>query len=593
MIHEKGAAASAYSYIRFSTPDQALGDSERRQVEKAEAWAAAKGVVLDRSFADRGKSGWKGTNRKKGALGEFLRRIPSPGLPIPEAPILPGSYLIVENLDRLSREHPLDSIGLVRSIIIAGVIIVILETGQEYSEASVRRDPMQMMGLVFELGRGAGESDRKSKLIKASWERRRKDALEGIPLSGQCPAWLKLEGTRKEGSYRIVPERAEIVRRIFDMAVAGYGHRAITNKLNDERVPTWGGKRKPDRKDAPRAWNRRTVHQILLNPAVIGEYHPGKIETQPDPAHPGETRQVRVPEGDPIPGVYPVVVDLEVWQKVQESTRKTGGPISTRVSQIFAPLLRDDTTGEGIRYKYQFNATRGGHGRYLVSNVDAINRERPENAPKTKPHWWPYPATEYAILTTLAEIDWRAMAGEGRPHALREAAESAAAAQRKAEDLQRRCGNLVDAIELGGPSISDLVNKLKKLGPERDGAEKLAAEARKRLEALEMTNNAITEGFALPKNAFDPEARDVRLAMRAEIARRVEEIRMHPKDEKGAYRIGIQFKNGVYRHIRVIPQYGRKPGPPHIEQVTFVPKDGGSILVDPRPEDRAPYPDED
>jgi len=43
----------------------------------------------------------------------------------------------------------------------------------------------------------------------------------------------------------------------------------------------------------------------------------------------------------------------------------------------------------------------------------------------------------------------------------------------------------------------------------------------------------------------------------------------------------------------VIPQYGRKPGPPHIEQVTFVPKDGGSILVDPRPEDRAPYPDED
>jgi hypothetical protein len=33
----------AYSYIRFSSPEQAKGDSFRRQSEKAAAWAAKNG----------------------------------------------------------------------------------------------------------------------------------------------------------------------------------------------------------------------------------------------------------------------------------------------------------------------------------------------------------------------------------------------------------------------------------------------------------------------------------------------------------------------------------------------------------------------
>jgi hypothetical protein len=36
-----------YSYTRFSTPEQAAGDSYRRQTEAAQKWAAARGLVLD------------------------------------------------------------------------------------------------------------------------------------------------------------------------------------------------------------------------------------------------------------------------------------------------------------------------------------------------------------------------------------------------------------------------------------------------------------------------------------------------------------------------------------------------------------------
>lgn len=80
----------AYSYLRFSTPEQALGDSERRQVEKAEAWAAAKCIPLDKSYADRGKSGFKGTNRKRGALGRFLKQIKAGNIPHGSYPLASG-----------------------------------------------------------------------------------------------------------------------------------------------------------------------------------------------------------------------------------------------------------------------------------------------------------------------------------------------------------------------------------------------------------------------------------------------------------------------------------------------------------------------
>jgi len=37
----------AYSYIRFSTPDQMQGDSERRQLALAQAYCKKKGLELD------------------------------------------------------------------------------------------------------------------------------------------------------------------------------------------------------------------------------------------------------------------------------------------------------------------------------------------------------------------------------------------------------------------------------------------------------------------------------------------------------------------------------------------------------------------
>ena len=60
-----GLRPRAYSYVRFSSPEQAKGDSLRRQVEKARAYANERGLKLDESI-DAGLSAYsRGAPPKK------------------------------------------------------------------------------------------------------------------------------------------------------------------------------------------------------------------------------------------------------------------------------------------------------------------------------------------------------------------------------------------------------------------------------------------------------------------------------------------------------------------------------------------------
>ena len=60
----------AYSYVRWSTPQQAKGDSLHRQLEKARAYAKEYNLDLDETlnFRDAGISAYRGRNVLKGAL---------------------------------------------------------------------------------------------------------------------------------------------------------------------------------------------------------------------------------------------------------------------------------------------------------------------------------------------------------------------------------------------------------------------------------------------------------------------------------------------------------------------------------------------
>src|SRR5262245_35818186 len=128
----------AYSYIRFSSRKQADGDSLRRQTEGRDAIVKRRGLELDTSLClhDLGVSAWKGDNADTGALSVFLDLCKKGVIP-------KGSFLIVEHLDRLTRQHVRKALTLFFQILDAGVTIVTLQPEREYSPDD--KDPLSLI----------------------------------------------------------------------------------------------------------------------------------------------------------------------------------------------------------------------------------------------------------------------------------------------------------------------------------------------------------------------------------------------------------------------------------------------------------------
>ena len=89
----------AIAYMRFSSPGQMSGDSLNRQRRLIAEWLKVNSdYYLDTiTYEDLGLSAFKGKHAQSGAFSEFLDAIE-------HGYILPGTTLLVESLDRLSRE---------------------------------------------------------------------------------------------------------------------------------------------------------------------------------------------------------------------------------------------------------------------------------------------------------------------------------------------------------------------------------------------------------------------------------------------------------------------------------------------------------
>lgn len=75
--------STAYSYVRFSSPDQAKGDSLRRQLAASQQYADEHGLTLDtRTFQDLGTSAFHGDNSVSGKLGTFISAIDAERFPL-------------------------------------------------------------------------------------------------------------------------------------------------------------------------------------------------------------------------------------------------------------------------------------------------------------------------------------------------------------------------------------------------------------------------------------------------------------------------------------------------------------------------------
>jgi DNA invertase Pin-like site-specific DNA recombinase len=471
--------ALAYSYIRFSSPEQAKGHSLERQTEAAALWCRRHGVHLDGSttFRDLGKSGFTGEHRKnpdRHALAAFLKLVEQGRIP-------KGSYLIIENLDRLTREDERAALRLWMDILDAGINIV--QLNPETTFRHEKSDMFDIMRAIMELSRGHGESLRKSTTMGPIWAKKKKQAREKV-VTPVLPAWVRLRGDKLE----LIPERAAIVKKIFQLART-QGSYSLVRRLTDEGVPAWG---------RSRVWNRNYIYSILTDRRAVGEYQPMKGR-----------RGHRRPDGDPVPGYYPAVVTEEDYlaaQGVMADRKNRRGRLGAadRIN-LFSGLVRDL---EGDPYQV---ASRTGGSRVLMTIHAREGRERSAGG------CFPLAVFERAILSQLKELDpAELIGGNGETTELVNLG-------RERDGLKARIDELTELLE--GDNLAPVVKKLREM-------DLRLGELNTRIRELEQEAAApLPDAWGEAKSilgyldkAADPT--DARLRLRAALRRIVESIRL-------------------------------------------------------------------
>lgn len=140
------------------------------------------------------------------------------------------------------------------------------------------------------------------------------------------------EGKRKCHTLEPIPEEAEVVRRVFELYAQGISAHEIARTLNTLGIPSPAG----------RLWTASSIKPMVTNDHYIGMVHWNRRKTVKI-IEQGELLYTRPRNQnyDSYPGKHPPIIDLELWERVQE-IRGKHPPVKpkARYANIFAGLVR-------------------------------------------------------------------------------------------------------------------------------------------------------------------------------------------------------------------------------------------------------------
>ena len=355
-----------------------------------------------------------GKNHREGALSQFLRLVRDGEVPS-------GSFLLVENLDRLSREEVRHALRPFLDILDAGITIVTLGDGQAYSPESIDKDYVQLISSLIHMGRAHEESVVKAERLKDAWKNKRALARQndGPPITSVKPAWLEVKATG--AGFELHPERAPTVKRIFEESASGIGAHKIACRLNHEKVRTFG---------KSKGWHSSYIKKILKSEAAIGRFQPHR-----------KVGARRVPDGDVIEGYFPPVIDQDLWRRSSRAiaSRRVGaaGRKGSGLNNLLSGLCRCGVCGGALHYLDKGEPPKG--GKYL--QCDGARRRTGCQMTKV----FGYEQVEFAVLTTVDEADIRRVLGreKGKIKSIRAELEKL---EQKRERIDREQALLVQVI---------------------------------------------------------------------------------------------------------------------------------------------------
>lgn len=290
----------AYSYIRFSSEKQSRGDSIRRQEELVEKFIEDNpnlDLELDKELTlrDEGLSAYKGLHARKGALGVFIRLVE-------DDKIARGSYLLVENFDRLSRQEIMSAFAQFQTLIANDIIVVTLSDRRIYSKESINREPMSLMYSIMSMARAYEESQTKSQRVRAAWNNKFKNIKNGVQLTKRVPFWIN-----PENKNQTIDKQVKVVKEIFKLSSEGMGSMRIASYLNENKVPP------PKQRSS--SWAISSVKKILSSEAVVGT--------------------LITADGEIHLNYYPKIISTRLWEKARLLSKTSKG---TRNTESTHPL---------------------------------------------------------------------------------------------------------------------------------------------------------------------------------------------------------------------------------------------------------------
>jgi DNA invertase Pin-like site-specific DNA recombinase len=482
----------AISYARFSTGEQADGDSARRQLALARAYCERNNLELDeRTYADFGVSGWTGGNSAAGELAELIEAIEGGRVP-------KGVVLVVENMDRITRLPPDEATALIMRIVKAGVDVATLSPEQVYTKANIHRAevwiPLQVACCL-----SAEESRKKSERVHAAWGQKRGKAGEK-KLTKKGPAWLKITADRTD--WMVLEDKAARVRQAFDLAREGLGVTRIAGVLNKECPQGLIGK-KNKKTGRYIGWSPSYVNMLLRSPSVLGIYvpHVGTCAKR-------GSKSTRKPldKAEWVKGYFPAVVEQGTFDAVQLALdkRRKGGGRTTGTPNVFNGILYDAADGERM-------VLNGNHGNKVLVSYGAARRK-----PGSEYRSVRYAEFECAVLAYLNELK----PADLRPRRGQDPEAKVAALEAECDALRRRLKKLTDGLKAGGDFDTGLALLRDMEGELREAERRLD---RARGEAATPTTTALDDAKSVIGLLEKAEGEEL-AALRSRLRRRLREV---------------------------------------------------------------------
>jgi site-specific DNA recombinase len=325
-------------YVRVSTDEQAEeGTSIDVQIRQIRHYADLYGFPLSESdiYID---DGWSGKDLNRPALTR-LREDARAGL---------VDCVLVTKLDRFSRNLR-DTVNLC-----LGEWQDEAEPGRHVALKSITEpfDTHTDFGrMVFGLLAMFAEFERR-RIAERTWSGKMSRAEAGRN-AGHRPAYgfRLVEAPEGKGSlFEVVPEEAEVIRRICDLYLQGMGDQQVARRLNEDGLRFRGGK----------LWMAQHVARILGNPLICGRYAYGRRTVGPG----GATMQL--PESEWVlskdMAVPEPILPPDLFERIRQerSGRRSRGR-RPAVFSLLSGLLRCGlcgsacgvkTCGPGAPYRY-------------------------------------------------------------------------------------------------------------------------------------------------------------------------------------------------------------------------------------------------